>query len=164
MTFLIERHANVNAQDINNRTALHFAAQAFSGPIFRALLDGKAILMQKDHFGQTPLDMVMEHIGLKPLKRGGRSRETKEETHSLRKADSIRSGASATTGTSTFGTVEIMLCHIFYVYFIVFIFLFYFFFWGDLLFCVLGTFNRDNCVFVSCKRLTFEMLIVVKYL
>lgn len=52
---LLESGVDPNAGDANGFAALHFAAQEYQVNAARALLDGGALVDQKNRFGNTPL-------------------------------------------------------------------------------------------------------------
>ena len=67
--FLLKNNANVNAQDLKQRSALHYAAMNLDGELFRLILESRANWTLKDLDGKRPMKYVMEKIGFIARKR-----------------------------------------------------------------------------------------------
>ena len=61
LEYLVERGANVNAEDYHGRRALHWVAKHGGGECARFLVENGAVVDARDHSGQTPYQWAVKH-------------------------------------------------------------------------------------------------------
>ncbi|ETO15031.1 ankyrin repeat protein [Reticulomyxa filosa] len=63
--YLLYLNCNINAYDMYGRASIHYAAMNLNTSIFRLLAQNGAVLTSRDNDFRTPVDYVLERIGLK---------------------------------------------------------------------------------------------------
>ena len=103
--FLLKNNCNVNAQDLKQRTALHYAAINLDGELFRLILESKANWTLKDLDNKPPIKYVMEKIGFIPRKQPKQLKNS-SSNQLLPKVEStrFRNGSSANADSKAFTT------------------------------------------------------------